>query len=182
MDKELTKKIVLSIISGCVLSGCVADGGFNDLDLFMEEVRNKPRGTIEPLPEFQVYQAFSYSSAARRAPFSPPIDISLVVQVEKSAESKVVPDFDRPRELLENFGLTDLKMMGTLQKAGDSTLWALIGDNEGGIHRISNGQYMGKNHGRVVVVEDGVVNLLEIVPDGQGGWIERPRTLSLEDH
>ena len=72
-------------------------------------------------------------------------------------------------------------MVGTLQKQDSDTLWALISDNEGGVHRVKEGQYMGKNHGRVVGIQTGSISLIEIVPNGVGGWIERPRSVTLEE-
>jgi len=38
---------------------------------------------------------------------------------------------------------------------------------------------MGRNHGRIVAIKNDRINLIEIVPDGHGGWLERPRTLAL---
>jgi len=71
-------------------------------------------------------------------------------------------------------------MVGTLQGV-DGNLFALIRDNEGGIHRVRTGNYMGQNYGRVVGVSDTRIELVEIVPNGRGGWVERPRSLSLDE-
>jgi type IV pilus assembly protein PilP len=69
-------------------------------------------------------------------------------------------------------------MVGTLQKPqGD--LFALVKDGYGGVVRVREGEYMGRNHGRIVSIQKDRINLIEIVPDGQGGWLERPRTLAL---
>jgi len=94
--------------------------------------------------------------------------------------SDVEPDLDRPKEVLENFDLKSLGMVGTLQGV-DGNLFALIRDNEGGIHRVRTGNYMGQNYGRVVGVSDTRIELVEIVPNGRGGWVERPRSLSLDE-
>jgi type IV pilus assembly protein PilP len=40
---------------------------------------------------------------------------------------------------------------------------------------------MGKNHGKIVAIDVGHLDLIEIVPNGYGGWLERPRTISLDD-
>lgn len=165
------------VLTGLV--GCSSESGFADLDRFMEEARSAPRGVVEPLPEFQAYEAFEYSAADRRAPFEPPIEVRLTM-VEEQARQDVKPDLDRPKELLENFNLADLKMVGSLKRDGESTLWALISDKEGGIHRVRPGNFMGKNFGRIVGINDSLIELIEIVPSGHGGWVERPRTLSID--
>jgi len=70
-------------------------------------------------------------------------------------------------------------MVGTLQRTEEGTLYALIRDNEGGIHRVTVGDYMGQNYGRVESVTETRIQLREIVGDGDEGWVRRPRTLTL---
>lgn len=175
-------KVCLGLCLVLALTACSKSNGFADLDAFMEETRAKPRGFVEPLPEFNAYEAFSYSASDQRSPFEPPIDVQLTMisEQERLAMKDVKPDLNRPREVLENFDLQDLGMVGTLRNSA-GTLYALLKDNSGGIHRISSGNFIGKNYGRIVGVGETRVELLEIVPDGRGGWIERPRQLSLNE-
>ena len=172
-------KAWLGVCLASLLTACSQGNGFSDLDKFMADTRAKPRGHVEPLSEFKAYEAFSYSAADRRAPFEPPIDVQLTMADEEPV-SDVEPDLDRPKEVLENFDLKSLGMVGTLQGV-DGNLFALIRDNEGGIHRVRTGNYMGQNYGRVVGVSDTRIELVEIVPNGRGGWVERPRSLSLDE-
>lgn len=162
-----------------LLTGCSQGSGFADLDQFMAETRAKPRGHVEPLPEFKAYEAFTYSAADRRAPFEPPIDVQLTM-LDEDDGGTVEPDLDRPREVLENYGLTDLKMVGTLTGT-EGNIFALISDSDGGVHRVRRGNYMGANYGRIVGISETRVEVMEIVPNGRGGWVERPRTLSLDE-
>ncbi|KEF29741.1 MAG: pilus assembly protein PilP [Gammaproteobacteria bacterium] len=161
------------------LTACSQGGGFADLDKFMADTRAKPRGHVEPLPEFKAYEAFSYSAADRRAPFEPPIDVQLTM-VDNEPVSDVEPNLDRPREVLENFDLKSLNMVGTLQRV-EGGLFALIKDSTGGIHRVRAGNYMGQNYGRIVGISETRIELIEIVPNGRGGWVERPRSLTLDE-
>ncbi|KZZ37556.1 pilus assembly protein PilP, partial [Oleiphilus sp. HI0117] len=147
-------KIFLSLVlvSSVLLSGCGTSSGFGDLDRFMAEADAKPRGKIEALPEVQVYRAFTYSAANRRSPFLPPEDVVVsVVEIQKD-QSNVKPDFDRVPEVLESYSLGQLKMVGTLQRNEQDILWALIADELQSVHMAKVGQYMGKNHGRIVDV------------------------------
>lgn len=170
-------KAWLGVCLVSLLTACSQDSGFSDLDKFMADTRAKPRGHVEPLPEFKAYEAFSYSAADRRAPFEPPVDVQLTM-VDQQPVSDVEPDLDRPREVLENFDIKELIMVGTLQGTSGN-LFALIEDNAGGIHRVRAGNYMGKNYGRIVGVGETRIELIEIVPNGRGGWVERPRSLTL---
>ena len=170
-----------SFILAAMLAGCAGNIGFTDLDRFMKEADDSPRGRIEPLPEVQVYRAFTYSAAGSRSPFLPPAEVIVSdIQITED-QSNIKPDLDRRKEVLEAFQLSQLKMVGTLQRGDANTLWALMSDGEGGVHMIQEGRYMGRNHGRIVSIAEGRVDLIEIVPNGHGGWLERPHSVSLED-
>jgi type IV pilus assembly protein PilP len=40
--------------------------------------------------------------------------------------------------------------------------------------------YLGQSDGRVTSVSDGRIELVELVPDGAGGWLERPAAISMD--
>lgn len=172
-------KAWLGVCLVSLLTACSQGNGFSDIDKFMADTRAKPRGFVEPLPEFKAYEAFSYSAADRRAPFEPPVDVQLTM-VDEQPISDVEPNLDRPKEVLENFDLKQLDMVGTL-KGATGSLFALVQDGVGGIHRVRTGNYMGQNYGRVVGVNESRIELIEIVPNGRGGWVERPRSLTLDE-
>ena len=41
------------------------------------------------------------------------------------------------------------------------------------------GNYLGENYGRITDVGDNRVNLVEIIPNGTGGWLERPAAVEI---
>ena len=167
------------IICGCLLlslSGCGSGGDFSDLQAYMDEVRARPKGVIEPLPKFQPYEAFTYSASALRSPFQPPVKIDLAV---KQKGNKVVkPDETRVKQFLEGFNIETFEMVGTLSR--DSQMFALV-KGAGGVHRVRIGDYLGRNAGKIVAISEGKIDVIEIVPDGEGGWLERPRSLTLKE-
>ncbi len=177
MRIRLSFYLVLVVL---VLAGCSGNQGFADLDAFVAEVKARPKKPIEPLPELKAYQAFTYSAASRRSPFTSPVEMAETEVVAKP-KSNVKPNLDRARELLENYDLGSMLMVGTIVKAGEPTLYALVNDGRGGIHRVRVGQYLGKNFGRVIAIEPTGIQLVEIVSDGQGGWFERPRSMGLKE-
>ena len=67
--------VAFTVLSVALLAGCATDGEFADLRAQMEEVKKRPKGRIEPPPEFKTYKTFSYSAAALRSPFSPPVAV-----------------------------------------------------------------------------------------------------------
>lgn len=149
---------------------------FTDLDAFMAEKRNRPGGIIAPIPTFKAYEAFAYSATTLRSPFERPIEVREISQLQ--AVSAIKPDETRPKEFLEQFTLDSLSMVGTLER--DGTLWSLIRDPEGGVHRVTLGNYLGRHYGKIVDVGETYVAVIEIVSDGtKDGWVERPRTIKL---
>jgi type IV pilus assembly protein PilP len=68
-------------------------------------------------------------------------------------------------------------MTGTLEQ--DNIVWALIKDSENKIHRVSAGNYVGKNDGRILRITEDKVELTEIVQDGPGAWREQQAFLVL---
>ncbi|MFC0709355.1 pilus assembly protein PilP [Azorhizophilus paspali] len=156
------------------LSGCDIDNGFQDLQTYMDEVHARSRGAIEPLPVFRPYEAFAYGAAAMRSPFQPPVKIDPASQ--RRGLRDIRPDESRSRQYLEGFNIEVFEMVGTLSNG--MGMQALVRGVDG-IHRVRVGDYLGRNHGRVVEIDEASVEVVEIVPDGEGGWLERPRSLAL---
>lgn len=151
-------------------TGCV--GGNDDLDKYINEVKARPGGRIEPLPQVKPYETFTYEAQALRSPFQP--DTS-----KARASAGPRPEANRPKEYLEQFPLDTLKMVGTLQK--NNQRYALLRAQDGLVHRVVPGNYIGQNDGRVVSVTDGEVKIEELVPDGIGGFYKRSAGIGLSD-
>lgn len=177
MLNSLPRLAVLGIFI-TLLSGCSND--LDDLRQYVESIRAKPPGRIEPIPEFQPYQNFEYTSHDLRDPFKlvdfrrPEPDRETMAQLT----SGLRPDMDRVREPLEDFPLDTLRLKGTIDdKSG--VKWGLIFAPDNTIHRVIEGNYMGQNHGRIISVSDQTIELTEIVPDGLGNYIERSSAVTL---
>lgn len=170
LSKTSTMLLAVFVLQGC--SGTT----MSDLDAFMEEKRARPGGIIAPIPTFKAYEAFSYSATVKRSPFDRPIEVREIAQLQ--AISAIKPDDARAKEFLEQFTFDSLSMVGRLER--DKTNWTLILDPEGGVHRVTQGNFLGRNHGKIVEMTDTYLAVIEIVSDGSAdGWVERPRTIKL---
>lgn len=164
---------------GLSLSGC-SSSNTADLQRFVEDVRNRQPSKIEPLPEFKPYETFLYQAGDLRNPFDPGEGAQAEQAVAGiTSNSAIHPDANRPREPLEDFPLDTLRMVGTLSQKGQS--WGLVLANDGTIHRVQPGNYVGQNHGKIKEITEFEIDVLEIVPDGLGGWMERPASLALSE-
>jgi len=174
MTKSALRLLCLLLLAPGLLS--CADRSFSDLDAFMAEKRARPGGVIEPIPTFKAYDAFAYAATTLRSPFDRPVDIRQLAAL--SARVALRPDDNRPKEYLERFTLDSLLMVGSLERGGQD--WTLIRDPDGGIHRVQVGNFLGRDHGRIVAMGNTFIAVIEIVPDGtEDGWVERPRTIEL---
>jgi type IV pilus assembly protein PilP len=167
--------LIAASLSVLALVGC-SDSGFQDLDDFMAEKKARPGGHIDPIPAFKAYKAFTYSAAGMRSPFERPVEVKEITRLQ--AATNVKPDKNRTKEYLEQFSLDSLKMVGSLEQA--DTVWVLMQDRDGGVHRVKKGNYLGHNHGQIYEVADAYISVIEIVPNGVDGWVERPRTIKLK--
>ncbi len=170
--RELGRKVTLvalAVAGAALLVGC--SSGQDELQQWIAEVKQRPGGRIEPLPEVKPYETFAYSDADMRSPFAP--------AAPASANNGVRPDTKRNREFLEQFSLDTLKMVGTLKLEGRQ--FGLVQTKDGLVHRVLPGQYVGQNDGKIVSISDAKISLVEIVPDGMGGYMERPAALGLKD-
>jgi type IV pilus assembly protein PilP len=158
-----------------VLTAC-GTSDYPDLDKYMAEVKARPAGHIPPIPAFTTYKAFVYSAAGMRNPFQPPVEVREITRLQRLTTVK--PDLNRPKEFLEQFTIDSLSMVGTVQMSG--TLWALLQDPEGSVHRVKMGNYVGKNYGRIVELTENYASVIEIVSNGPDEWVERPRKLQLK--
>ena len=165
----------LLVVSAAALLGACG-GGTDDLYSYIDEVLARPGGRIPPLPEIVPAPTFAYEPGDRRSPFMPDTP-----QVRVSANPDAVrgPDLDRPREFLEQFPLDTLRMVGTLELGNGA--FGLVQTADGLVHRVSIGNHLGQNYGRITEISDAEIQLVEIVPDGLGGYLERPAAVGLSD-
>jgi type IV pilus assembly protein PilP len=170
-------KIFFVTLLALNLIACSQSADKSDLQAFMDEVDRRPQGKIPPPPAFEPQPPAEYSAFTKKSPFEPPKNVEEVVrQIQLST---IRPDEERIKEFLEQFRIESIGMVGTFQMQ-DERIYALVRDGNGEVHEVHTGNYLGKNHGRITSIGSNKLVMLEIVPNGQGGWIERPRTLELK--
>jgi type IV pilus assembly protein PilP len=170
---KITKILALMLV--CTgLTACGAN--MDELDAYINQIKARPGGRIEPLPEITPYEIFTYVADAQgvRSPFVPD-----TAQAALSGDSGTRPDRDRSREYLEGFPLDTLAMVGTLNISENE--YGLIQTADGLIHRVIPGNYMGQNDGRITEISESQITLVEIISDGIGGYIERDAAVGLTD-
>lgn len=163
---------LLLVSTGCFRSITSTPGDAPNLEKWVAEVKAKPAPPLDPLPVMQQFETFEYTAQDMRDPFS-------TAFTDQDNGSGPRPEKERRKQPLEQFPLDGLDMVGTLGRG--SGIVALVMAPDKVTYRVRPGAYMGQNDGRVTSVSEERIDLVELVPDGAGGWLERPASVALED-
>ena len=162
---------VLVCVGGCARGITSTPGDAPNLESWVADVRARPAPPLDPLPVMQQFETFEYAAQTLRDPFS---------DAWNNAEGGGLrPDPNRRKETLEQYPLDSLDMVGTIGKG--AALVALVMGPDKVTYRVRPGNYLGQSDGRVTSVREDGLELVELVPDGAGGWLERPASIALED-
>jgi len=167
---------LIVFISCCLLLACQPQT--DDLQGFIEEVANNDPLPLEPYPEFTKTPAFHYGATNLRSPFQRPK--SQVIQTIANDQANCLqPDVGRNKGALEYYGLDALTITGFF--SGRQLQWVLFQANDGSLHRAGIGDYVGLFFGKITNINQGMVYITEMLPDGAGCWQQKQNTLSMPD-
>jgi type IV pilus assembly protein PilP len=170
--RALMALAVIAALAGCGRSVTNSPDEPSNLEAWVAEVDKRPPPPLDPLPVMQQFETFEYAAQALRDPFSRTFR-------DEGGGSGPRPDSNRPKQKLEEFPLDSLDMVGTIR--GGGALVALVIAPDKVVYRVRPGTYIGQNDGRVTGVYPDRIELVELVTDGAGGWLERPASIALED-
>jgi type IV pilus assembly protein PilP len=174
---RMNAPILLVLVAVMAMTGCSrgirsTPGTAPNLEKWVAEVKARPAPPLDPLPVMQQFETFEYAAHTLRDPFSN-------VFTDDGTGSGPRPDASRRKQTLEQFPLDSLDMVGTLGVGGGIVALVMAPDKV--TYRVRPGNYLGQNDGRVTAVFEDRIELVELVPDGAGGWLERPASVALED-
>ncbi|MCL2875112.1 MAG: pilus assembly protein PilP [Betaproteobacteria bacterium] len=167
--------LAVMIIGSSVLTlGCTNDQ--EDILKWMNEQAVDMRGAVKPLPEVKIFPVVNYLAVNDLEPFN-------ATRIEPSRPEKRRVDDprlnpDRQREPLEAYPLESLKMVGVLEKG--KLLNALIQVDKA-LYQVHVGNFMGRNYGKVISINQDSLELQELIEDLNEGWIERVATMLLQE-
>ena len=171
-------RIVIAACAACALLAGCGNEEFGDLKEELKDITKDMRGKVAPLPVVKPYEPVPYEAESLADPFGP-TKIEIATSASGAAgNSKLKPDENRPKEPLEAFPLESLRMVGTLTQNKET--FALV-RADASLYRVKKGNYLGQNDGKITEITPSKISLIEIVPDGLGGYIERPASLALTD-
>ncbi|SDQ57906.1 pilus assembly protein PilP [Pseudoxanthomonas sp. CF125] len=170
-SRRLCVLLIALAATGCARSITSTPGDAPNLEKWVADVQARPAPALEPLPVMQQFETFEYAAQTLRDPFSD--------AWSNTDGGGLRPDPNRRKETLEQYPLDSLDMVGTIGKGAG--LIALVMAPDKVTYRVRPGAYLGQSDGRITGVHEDRIELVELVPDGAGGWLERPASIALED-
>ena len=165
-----------------LLSGCSTD--LTDLEVFVASAKTQPSSPVTPSPEFVSVPSVQYEVKHLRSPFS---QLEQTAQVESAKRLKncLTPDFTRSKDPLEVYGIDTIQLQGTIQLQDDTSVtqrhYALLTTNDGKVHKVQNGDFIGLYHGKIIAVDKSSITVQQMIPDGTGCFIQQSTTITLNN-
>jgi type IV pilus assembly protein PilP len=165
------------LLAALLLAGC-GDSDVREVRDWMDQVRKETRPAVKPLAEPKEFIPYAYGATEAVDPFSPNKLLAELAKVAATSDNPNRPDTNRPREVLENYPLDTMRMVGVMKKGGVN--FALLQIDKS-LYRVRPGQRVGQNFGTVTSVADNEVNIREVVQDAGGEWVARMSKLELQE-
>ena len=168
MNKMLVRMSLVAL-AAFLLTGCGRSTA--DLEAWVADVKARPAPPLDPLPPLRTFPPVEYTADTLRDPFSAPVG-------NRDAAGPR-PDPNRRKEALEAYPLDALEMVGTIGTGAETIALVLAPDKV--TYRVRVNNYLGQSDGRVASVAPERIEIVELVSDGAGGWLERQASLALDD-
>lgn len=162
-------RITALALAVLALAGCGRDT--RELESWVAEVKARPAPPLDALPPLRTFPPYEYTADTLRDPFSVP--------VSNRDAGGPRPDPNRRKEALEAFPLDALRMVGTIGTGANTVALVLAPDKV--TYRVRVNNYLGQSDGRAVSVAAERIEIVELVSDGAGGWLERQASLALDE-
>ena len=162
-----------------LLAGC-GDSDQQEVRAWMKQVDAETKVGVPALAEPKTFIPFAYDQKEVLDPFNPNKLLGELARqgLDAGGGGGLAPDLNRRKELLENYPLDTVKMVGTMEARG--VKYAVL-QVDRSVYRVEKGQHVGQNHGLITGITDNTVNLREIVQDATGDWVEHLATLELQE-
>ena len=172
MLSNSTLKLALIAPFIIILGACSGNKG-DDLDKFMATAANDMGKGVEPLPEVLPYSPLQFNADGTLSdPFK--------ARKASNKSGSLQPNTNRPKEALEAYPLESLKYVGSMSK--NKLQYALVKTPDNTIQQVKMGNYIGPNFGLVTEINEGAIEIKEIIQDDlTGDWVERNSSINLQE-
>ncbi|HAS62517.1 MAG TPA: fimbrial protein [Vibrio sp.] len=158
-----------------MLSGCRANQ--QSIEDFIVQTQQQAQSELTALAPVLVFKVTEYQARSQRSPFTLPKAAVAMSQPQQRTDCWQPKIRDKSGQL-EQFSLDKLSLKGVMSRGGHHS--ALVQTPSGQIVKVTAGQYVGLNNGKVGKVTASYIQVNETLPDGLGCWIRRNVKLALK--
>ncbi len=173
------KRVFLIMVIALVLSGCNKKSGTADLRSFTKNAYKDRQPQIEPLPALKPVAVFIYKASNQKDPFN---RANLKIQKprqDNTGGGAEGPDLTRRKEPLEAYPTDALKMVGVMAQNGIN--WAIVRAPDKTVHRVTEGNYLGRNYGEIIRLKGNRMQVQELIKNPIGKWEKKVIKLVLRE-
>lgn len=133
---------------------------------------------VKKIPEPKPFHHLAYDEAASADPFARQFFIAAAAaEQQKNNPDLSLAHKSRKRDPLEDYALESIAFVGTLEKEGRAV--GLV-RAQGKVYQVLPGQYLGKNFGKILRIDNTSIQLRELAKDQEGNWLQRDATLRIQ--
>ena len=176
MSKHSIMRLAAALVAVTALGACADAHGA--LISWMQAVRNTTQPIRTTVPEPKHFPPFRYAAEEEIDPFSRKKLAAAFERLLDSPRNGVAPDMQRARELLENFPLEQIQMVGHIRNTRTNAALLQV---DSVVYQATVGSHAGQNHGRITSIKENEVVLTELVLDAAGDWTRRESSLRLQE-
>ena len=169
---DFMNKYLLMMLLPIALTACTKHG---DLQRWMQDEKNKAAANVQKarevtMPEVTPYEAPEFVGLNA----FDPTRLSLARSGEFGPNA---PDFNRPKEILENFGLDRVEYVAYYEKKGQPPHAYVRVD--GHTYTVKVGNHIGTDFGEITEIHPDRIVLDETVQNAESEWIHRTAEVPL---
>jgi type IV pilus assembly protein PilP len=172
-------KFLAILMIAAALVGCNKKSGTGDLQQFTKDAFKNRKPQIDPLPALKPVSVFIYQASKEKDPFNKANLRKQKAENTDTGGGEQGPDLTRRKEPLEAYPTDSLRLVGVMQQNGID--WAIIKAPDSTVHRVTEGNYLGKRHGQIIRVKGTRLNVEELIRNPIGKWEKKPAKLVLAE-
>lgn len=172
LGRRSVAHVALALSTSLVLGAC--SPSLDDLQAWAEEEKRNVKLGVQPLPTPTRFYPEQYQAYRSVDPFDFQWVRDAMLKATAQSSPLFLRELRRRRQPLETFSLDQMSMVGALMQPRRTVGLVNVG---GVLYQVKPGDYMGQNNGRVVKILEGQIEVLEVVQDASGRWVERATAL-----
>ena len=144
-----------------------------DLVNWMTETSQQAKTRISKPKEAKLNLQPSYAP-----PPQPKLNMFDPAKLRVGMQGTNAPNPNRPKEILENYPLNELRYVGLIKSANKSpSAFIQINDH---VYTVTIGNYLGQNYGRITAITPDEIIISELLEDANGTWSDHSNNLPLQ--